>query len=763
MNFDVERATQSTPNTTLSYGSEFKPAHILEPLLRHHQHWPSFKQIVQNGVSYPLTPITEDDRLNDLATLTSRGNHKSAQTPENTIALNKAFNKEVAYEWAIPLLPNCIKHIPGASITPLGVAVQWSINEKGERIIKRRTTHDCTFPGPSGASCNNRVITELLDECMYGHALKRFLHGIHDIRRRHPSKEIWINKTDMDAAYRRLHTNMSAAVTCITIIEDIAYLLLRVPFGASPAPTKFSSISDTAADIAHDLATDPKWDPTTLHSSFDLDNTKPELSHVDTALGQADPLLVNLPPRNIITDNFIDDLFQACADIDDNDDRIRHAVPLVLESLFRFKDPKDPTKRDPIINLVKHAAEGKLELRKIILGWLIDSHQFKVFLTPEKAQEWISDTKACIKAGHCTKSTLESLIGRFNHTSMIIHVGRYFLTRLRHRLHKYSHKHKNTKITLLPWELKDLELWVFFIHHLTTTGISINNICLTAPSAITYSDACEWGIGGYTTHGNAWRYLLPPHLHNRASINLLEFIAAIVTIHLSITQDPHSTVHPHILAFTDNSSAAGWLFHSTFNPVKDKCHDDIARFLARLLFQHKATLHPEHIPGKDNDIADSLSRDFHLTDTELLSLLKPQLLHTHAQGPHTLKLSSLPKTLTSWIASTVGSLPLTKESPLRPSPSSLARSQDFRPTSPNATSATLSSTLTHKHRKSSSSLATPTTSAEIGSEAAPLRPPFKATQSLPPSHMWFRPSGRTFGLTPHMTRLGKNQQSSNVK
>jgi hypothetical protein len=435
----------------------------------------------------------------------------------------------------------------------------------------------------------------------------------------------------------------------------------------------------------------------------------------------------------------------------------------VLESLFRFKDPLDPTKRDPIINLVKHAAEGKLELRKIILGWLIDSHQFKVFLTREKAQEWIRDTMICIKTGHCTKATLESLIGRFNHTSMIVHIGRYFLTRLRHRLHKFSRHHKNAKITLLPWDIKDLQLWVFFINHLSQTGISINNICLTAPSATTYSDACEWGIGGYTTQGNAWRYLLPTHLHNRASINLLEFIAAIITIHLSITTDNHSTVHPHILAFTDNSSAAGWLFHSTFNPIKDKCHDDIARFLARLLFQHNATLHPEHIPGKDNDIADSLSRDFHLTDSDLLSLLKPQLLHTHAQGPHTLNISSPPKMLISWIASLVGSLPQTKESPLRPSPSSLARSRDSNSTSNNATSMTHSWTPTHKHRRSSSSQDMPTMSDEIDNEDPPLRPPFKATQSLPPSHMWFRPSGRTFGLTPHMTRLGTNQLSSNDK
>jgi hypothetical protein len=94
-NFDTKRATQQIHNTTLSYGSEFKPAHILEPLLCHHQHWPSFKDIVNNGVSYPLAPLLESDCLLDLKALTEQGNHKSAQTPENKAALHKAFDKEV--------------------------------------------------------------------------------------------------------------------------------------------------------------------------------------------------------------------------------------------------------------------------------------------------------------------------------------------------------------------------------------------------------------------------------------------------------------------------------------------------------------------------------------------------------------------------------------------------------------------------------------------------------------------------------------------
>jgi hypothetical protein len=43
---------------------------------------------------------------------------------------------------------------------------------------------------------------------------------------------------------------------------------------------------------------------------------------------------MSLPERDIITDNFIDDLFQACLDIDDNAMQIKHAILLILEAFF---------------------------------------------------------------------------------------------------------------------------------------------------------------------------------------------------------------------------------------------------------------------------------------------------------------------------------------------------------------------------------------------------------------------------------------------
>lgn len=91
-----------------------------------------------------------------------RGNHQSSKPSENLNALKNCFQKEISHGWSIPVQPSILTNIKGTSVVPLGIVSQWSINEEGNKFIKRRTTHDCTFPGPSGSSINNRVITELL-------------------------------------------------------------------------------------------------------------------------------------------------------------------------------------------------------------------------------------------------------------------------------------------------------------------------------------------------------------------------------------------------------------------------------------------------------------------------------------------------------------------------------------------------------------------------------------------------------------------------
>ena len=144
-------------------------------------------------------------------------------------------------------------------VVTLGVEEQFSINEKGERYVKIRVTHDCSFPGPSGLSVNNRVQRESLQPCFYGFCLLRILYMISAMQSRWPTKRILIGKTDLDAAYRQIHAHANIASTCIVIVDEPEFLCLRLPFGTTPAPAEYTTISEAEIDLGNDLLQDRSW------------------------------------------------------------------------------------------------------------------------------------------------------------------------------------------------------------------------------------------------------------------------------------------------------------------------------------------------------------------------------------------------------------------------------------------------------------------------------------------------------------------------
>ena len=79
-----------------------------------------------------------------------------------------------------------------------------------------------------------------------------------------------------------------------------------------------------------------------------------------------------------------------------------------------------------------------------------------------------------------------------------------------------------------------------------------------------------------------------------------------------------------ILAFTDSSSALGWLFKASFASNQPN-HDMIARRLAEELIEKDSALYSQHIKGCFNFIADSLSRDHHIPTDKLTFALRSLL------------------------------------------------------------------------------------------------------------------------------------------
>ena len=131
----------------LEPGSEFRLTKTLEPLLKHHKNWNKMKQILTEGLNYNLEQIPEIVRRSNLIAQVTRGKHPSASEPENEAILLKNYDKEVSHGWMLPVTKECVTKLKDAGVIPIGVAIQFTIDDEGNRSVKRRTTHDA-FPLP---------------------------------------------------------------------------------------------------------------------------------------------------------------------------------------------------------------------------------------------------------------------------------------------------------------------------------------------------------------------------------------------------------------------------------------------------------------------------------------------------------------------------------------------------------------------------------------------------------------------------------------
>ena len=121
-----------------------------------------------------------------------------------------------------------------------------------------------------------------------------------------------------------------------------------------------------------------------------------------------------------------------------------------------------------------------------------------------------------------------------------------------------------------------------------------------------------------------WRWRIPVVWHGKLTLNLLEFLASAVTIYTTILQRGQGS---HILAFTDSSSALGWMHKVSFDQVNAESHDAVARWLGCTLVSNEISLYSQHMRRTENIIADSLSRDFHRTYQTLTKNVSTKSYH----------------------------------------------------------------------------------------------------------------------------------------
>ena len=756
-NFDLLESVVNTPTTkhVLCYGSEFKSTAALEQLLQRHPRWQAMKDKLENGASFPAEEISEQERVNDLVERLQRGNHKSAE--RNADFLASALKKEIAKGWLLPLPASEALSIPSVELAPMGVATHLGINAEGEFIAKDRLTHDLSFPGAyTGESINSRLRRDELEPCMFGYALNRIIHHILHLRQQYPESIIWLRKEDFKSAYRRVHLKAGTAWRSVVRMEidgeDLLLVSLRLPFGGASCPADFCLISDIITDVINDLLADPSWDHTAVKSSYVTVIPEAKALPMEIPFGQARDLSVDLPiETNGKADVYIDDIISCTVDINDNRERIRAAACTVIHAIAHTAQGETFLERQEFIADDKNDAEGGPEEIKICLGWQLDTRRLTVALPMHKYIAWDKELEIAHNSKSISNDTLLSILGRLENAATVIQPLGHFLNNIRSLQMQAAEKRHNVRMSAAARE--DLKLARRFLGK-AREGISMNLLSFRKPDLFHIGDASEHGMGGFDSSGRAWRYLIPQHLRGRAHINLLEFLTQLIGLWLAI-EEGRLQRHDCILAMGDSTTALGWLRRSNFredeeSPTEWKAKQRAARKVAHLLLDSDTLLYRQWFRGKDNDIADSLSRDlYYLSPQSHERFLK---LSSPSQLPANFQIRQLPAKICCFISSVLQQMPVQKQRLIQPSPSELARgnigslsyiASGSTPTctSPTSTPSNEISSCQPSHKPCERDLS-----------LQDIVSTWWKTQSSPPSHMWHRPSGQSTGQTRDWTR-----------
>ena len=370
------------------------------------------EEILREGCVYPLKqPRNEKTRLQDLEQSIKRGNHKSFDKPHLAKSLDENIDKELRRGYLIPLPIKYLKKLKKSRVIPMGMTEQFTINEEGKRVPKPRSCHDASFPMESGYSVIDDHDLALLSPCQYGQCLRRIIHAILKIRYEFEDEIIYIIKYDFEAAYRRLHVFPQHAVLTTIVMKLLAFLLTRLPFGATCGPSRYSEISEALFDTANAIIEDETWDPDELRSPHDDKLQPAENLDMTIKFAKAKELDVKIPLREIVVDGYIDDSITVVLNKKGNLKRGQNAIPLVVHAFMRPTSVNEIVERKEGIQLIKLQGEGTPSEQKIVLGWLLDSRELKIYLPLDKGICWINDISEIIIPDKRVKSTqMEQMI-----------------------------------------------------------------------------------------------------------------------------------------------------------------------------------------------------------------------------------------------------------------------------------------------------------------------------------------------------------------
>jgi hypothetical protein len=267
-------------------------------------------------------------------------------------------------------------------------------------------------------------------------------------------------------------------------------------------------------------------------------------------------------------------------------------------------------------------------------------------------------------------------------------------------------------------------------------------------------------MGGYSSSGFAWRFYIPKELLYRASNNLLEHLAMMITVEVEALAGRISK-EDCVLSMTDSSTSEGWTRKSNFkidpvdadcdfDPIEAEVRTDICRHFSELTLDRKFCHYTIWFKGEENDVSDALSRDDDRSDEELTHLLYS---HVPEQMPEHFNIVPLPNEIVSWVTCQLQRLPVKEQLREKRKRTKIGRGGDGSSTATLLASPPTSTSTSLKSQTESRSSELSPLHFEKDAFLDRLMKPWQKQLSEVPFHTLHRPLGITTDLTPHEMQM----------
>jgi len=583
---------------------------------------PLLARLARHGVPAPMTSAPWTTQQQDVAA--TRGPHPSAQHVHSEFLLEDMYNMVRMGYWVV--LPySSLRGHPHLKLAPSGVVPQ--------RERRPRPIMDYTYNGVNQATLDMAPQHAM----QFGYALQRLLQRLAYCNPAHGPP--LMAKIDLADGYYRIPLSQDAALALAVVLpsdglgEPLLGLPLSLPMGWKDSPPYFCAFTETCADLVNDPTVPTHCHPFTY--ALPPDTPPPPPTFAPHAIFPFHPHPPT-SPQLAYTDVYLDDFMQLVQHPGQY-----HAMNSLLSAINQvFRDPASSPRKAIVSQSKVDKGDATFSTMKRLLGWDINSAALTVHLPCHRRDRLLALLDLFRNRRYATRKQWQKLLGELRSATLALHSSTYLFSILQTPLTRPTKRFRLSSILKLA-----LQDWTQLIQHMSQHPVHITSIVPHAPHYVTSVDASGIGMGGWwvptiltaDSQPCIWRYPFPTSIRhalctlNNPSGTLCNSdfeLAAAILGHTTLLHNTDPLPYTHTLLGTDNSATQAWIKNGSISTTSAPAH--LLRQLALTSRQHDARLTATHVAGDTNLIADLLSRSFHLSDSQLLTLVQ----HTWPVKPH---------------------------------------------------------------------------------------------------------------------------------